>query len=145
MDNKKIINMNGRVYDPLTSQFLSPDPYVADATNVLGYGRFYVDDDWRGLWQGISRYSWERLQTWAGYNYTQFRNTGGNVDRADYFGGVTYATINAGKHDGGHYRFWTERRAKKRAKKYFKHYGINWNTATSPYYRGTFEDNFPTY
>jgi RHS repeat-associated protein len=47
---------------------------------------------------------------------------------------------------GDHSTYWTERRANKRAKKYFgKYYGIDWNTATSPYYRGTFEDNYPTY
>ena len=42
--------------------------------------------------------------------------------------------------------YWTERRANKHAKRYFgKYYGIDWNTATSPYRWGTFEDNYPTY
>ena len=56
------------------------------------WGKAYVDDGWGGLLQGISRNTWEGLQSWAGYNYTQFRNAGGNVDRVDYFGGVTWAT-----------------------------------------------------
>jgi hypothetical protein len=31
--------------------------------------------------------------------------------------------------------YWAEIRASRHAKKYFgKHYGIDWNTATSPYY-----------
>lgn len=35
-----IINMNGRVYDPLTAQFYSPDPVLTDAGNWLDYNRF---------------------------------------------------------------------------------------------------------
>ena len=51
-------------------------------------GKAYTDN----LWHGISRSTWERPQSWAGYNYTQFRNASGNVDRVDYFGGATWAT-----------------------------------------------------
>ena len=43
-------------------------------------------------WQGISRYTWEGLQTWVGYNFSQFRNTFGGVDRVDYLGGATFVT-----------------------------------------------------
>jgi hypothetical protein len=44
-----------------------------------------------------------------------------------------------------HYEYWTETRANRRAEKYFRrHFGIDWNTATSPYYWGTHEDNYPT-
>lgn len=32
--------MGGRVYDPVTQQFLSPDPYVADATSTQGLNRY---------------------------------------------------------------------------------------------------------
>ncbi len=35
-----LINMNGRVYDPYTSQFLSPDPFVQDPTNPQNYNRY---------------------------------------------------------------------------------------------------------
>ena len=35
-----IINMNGRVYDPLTAQFFSPDPVLTDAGNWLDYNRY---------------------------------------------------------------------------------------------------------
>jgi hypothetical protein len=48
--------------------------------------------------------------------------------------------------DGNHSKYWTEKRANRRAKSYFgKYYGIDWNTAVSPYYIGTFEDNHPTH
>ena len=35
-----LINMNGRVYDPLTSMFLSPDPYVQSPDDWLNYNRY---------------------------------------------------------------------------------------------------------
>ena len=31
---------NGRVYDPLTAQFFSPDPVMTDAGNWLDYNKF---------------------------------------------------------------------------------------------------------
>jgi RHS repeat-associated protein len=40
LDAFGIINMNGRVYDPLTAQFFSPDPTLTDAGNWLDYNRF---------------------------------------------------------------------------------------------------------
>jgi len=40
IDQFGIINMNGRVYDPLTSQFFSPDPYVQMPGNWLNYNRY---------------------------------------------------------------------------------------------------------
>ena len=36
----KLINMNGRVYDPLTAQFLSPDPYIQAPGYWLNYNRY---------------------------------------------------------------------------------------------------------
>lgn len=44
------------------------------------------------LLHGLSRFTWEGVQTWAGYNYSQIRNTAGKTDRVDYFGGVTFST-----------------------------------------------------
>ncbi len=40
LDAFGIINMNGRVYDPLTAQFFSPDPIMTDAGNWLDYNKF---------------------------------------------------------------------------------------------------------
>ncbi len=40
MDQFKLINMNGRVYDPVLAQFLSPDPIVADAGSTMSYNRY---------------------------------------------------------------------------------------------------------
>ena len=40
LDAFGIINMNGRVYDPLTAMFFSPDPYVQAPDNWLNYNRY---------------------------------------------------------------------------------------------------------
>ncbi|MDD4991454.1 MAG: FG-GAP-like repeat-containing protein [Paludibacter sp.] len=40
LDAFGIINMNGRVYDPATASFFSPDPTLTDAGNWLDYNRY---------------------------------------------------------------------------------------------------------
>jgi len=40
LDNFNLINMNGRAYDPLLAQFLSPDPFVQDPANAQSYNRY---------------------------------------------------------------------------------------------------------
>jgi len=40
LDVFNLINMNGRVYDPVVQQFLSPDPYVQMPDNPLNYNRY---------------------------------------------------------------------------------------------------------
>jgi RHS repeat-associated protein len=46
LDQFKLINMNGRVYDPLLGRFLSPDKYVQGADFTQGYNRYsYVQNN----------------------------------------------------------------------------------------------------
>ena len=40
LDTFGIINMNGRVYDPLTAQFFSPDPFIQAPDNWVNYNRY---------------------------------------------------------------------------------------------------------
>ena len=40
LDAFGIINLNGRVYDPLTAMFFSPDPFVQAPGNWLNYNRY---------------------------------------------------------------------------------------------------------
>ena len=40
MDMFNIINMNGRVYDPLTAQFFSPDPFIQSGSDWKNYNRY---------------------------------------------------------------------------------------------------------
>ena len=60
LDAFGIINMNGRVYDPATAMFFSPDPYVQAPGNWLNYNRYgycmgnpfkYTDPS--GYWFGV--------------------------------------------------------------------------------------------
>src|SRR5207253_8211047 len=54
-----LINMNGRVYDPVLGRFLSPDPHVQFVANLQSYNRYsYVlnnplsSTDPTGYWAG---------------------------------------------------------------------------------------------
>ncbi|MBI9065568.1 MAG: RHS repeat-associated core domain-containing protein [Marinilabiliaceae bacterium] len=40
LDGFGLINMNGRVYDPMLSRFLSPDPFVQAPGIAMGYNRY---------------------------------------------------------------------------------------------------------
>jgi RHS repeat-associated protein len=40
LDMFGLINMNGRMYDPVIARFLSPDPYVPDATYTQDFNRY---------------------------------------------------------------------------------------------------------
>ena len=40
LEDFKLINMNGRLYDPVVGRFLSPDPYVQDPTNSQSFNRY---------------------------------------------------------------------------------------------------------
>ncbi len=40
LDAFGLINMNGRVYDPMNGRFLSPDPFVQDPLNTQSYNRY---------------------------------------------------------------------------------------------------------
>ncbi len=67
-------------------------------------GNFYIDENKPflvGIWEGVSRHTWQAPQTIIGYSVSQFKNTIGKVDRVDYFGGATFVTNeNADKQNG---------------------------------------------
>ena len=53
------------------------------------------------FWEFVSRFTWQFPQTWAGYQYSQTRNSLGVVDRVDYLGGATFLTReNSNKRSG---------------------------------------------
>jgi hypothetical protein len=70
---------------------------------ILG-GLFQTDENknfWGNAGMLVSRWTWEGIQTWAGYGYSSLRNAFGYVDRVDYLGGATFATNeNADKRNG---------------------------------------------
>ena len=46
VDEVRLINMNGRVYDPLLGRFLSPDPFAQSPDNIQSHDRYaYVLND----------------------------------------------------------------------------------------------------
>ena len=68
-----LINMNGRMYDPLMSAFLSPDNYMQDLTTQQGFNRYaycmynplkYVDPSGELYfgWNGNSSYDYEQAE-----------------------------------------------------------------------------------
>jgi RHS repeat-associated core domain len=68
-----LINMNGRMYDPLMSAFLSPDKYMQDPTTQQGFNRYaycmynplkYVDPSGELYfgWNGNSSYDYEQAE-----------------------------------------------------------------------------------
>ncbi|MBR2888115.1 MAG: RHS repeat-associated core domain-containing protein, partial [Bacteroidales bacterium] len=75
---------------------------LPNSIKILG-GLFSLDDTnfFGGIWQGISRFTWEALQTNAGMCYALGCNIGWQADYVNYTNGATY-TINeeAGKSDG---------------------------------------------
>ena len=98
LDEFDLINMNGRVYDPLTSRFLSPDPYIQAPGQWLNYDRYayamnnpllYTDpsgyffkDAWDWFWDKLNAFAGEmdQLGISGGFNVSFDANlSGGGV------------------------------------------------------------------
>ena len=151
LDRFRIINMNGRLYDPVIARFFSPDPYVQmpDFTqnhnrysycfnNPLMYtdpsGEFVISflvnaiigwsngengwkaggnaianhfkiigglftsdknrNGWGQIWEVVSRWTWQGIQTAVGHIYSQFANMVGQIDNVSYKAGATVMSGN---------------------------------------------------
>jgi hypothetical protein len=60
----------------------------------LFLSNFYIDENKSflgGVWEGISRHTWQILQTNVGYNTAQISNGIGKISRVDYWGGATFS------------------------------------------------------
>ena len=87
--------MNGRVYDPLTAQFLSPDPFVQSPDNWVNYNRYgyclnnpLIYSDPSGYVNEASS-AWRILEdggTWADYSSTMIYGHSGSSG-GNYGGG----------------------------------------------------------
>ncbi|MCF8379912.1 MAG: hypothetical protein K9H49_10070, partial [Bacteroidales bacterium] len=105
-----LINMNGRVYDPVIGRFLSPDPFVQVPGQVDGYNRYayclnnplrYVDP---------SGYIFERERSWEMWGIKPQQDSGGHGKTG---GGTTMGTSvsssgwsNSGGGSGNGRYFW---------------------------------------
>jgi RHS repeat-associated protein len=107
IDRFGIINMNGRVYDPLTASFFSPDPYIQTPGNWLNYNRYaygynnpfsYIDPSGEIVWfipviigALIGAYSGGVIANDGQYNPTKW----------DYSSGKTWSYMLGGAVVGG--------------------------------------------
>ncbi len=74
-----------------------------NAIRILA-GRAYSDEHigfLGGLWQIVSRLTWEFPQTWLGNVFSQARNLVGAVDAVAYLGGATYVIGRSKKYGAG--------------------------------------------
>ena len=72
-------------------------------TGEIFLGQFYTDNNrsvFGEILQGVGRNTWELPQTTVGYNYSQWRNTSGKVDRVELFGGATFSLQEYGDGSG---------------------------------------------
>src|SRR5512133_894764 len=104
LDQFGLINMNGRVYDPVLGRFLGPDPFIQKPTNTQSYNRFsfvinnplkfkdpsgevFILDDWiigffkgigtkEGAWKSAKRHAKNSLHIWQGLFTVDTRNSG---------------------------------------------------------------------
>ena len=67
IDILELINMNGRIYDPVMARFLSPDPYIHETENFQNYNRFsYVYNNPVNLTDPSGYKSWRKtLSGWG--------------------------------------------------------------------------------
>jgi len=111
LDGFGLINMNGRVYDPMLSRFLSPDPFVQAPGIAMGYNRYayclnnpflYTDPTgnkwydwlnpgyvWDQFWEGADNFAkWADDTDW----FPSSGNIGGGVNSSK--DPYAYADIN---------------------------------------------------
>ena len=97
-----LINMNARLYDPVTGRFLAPDPYIQDPGFTQNYNRYsyalnnplkYTDPNGEfiiidsfiigligGGWKRATQMAWNDLKIWGGLFIVDKNNTfGGQV------------------------------------------------------------------
>ena len=76
LDAFGIINMNGRVYDPLTAVFFSPDPRLQSPDNWLNYNRYAYCLNNPFRYTDPSGYTWiSHLGGWVGNNWKSMVTT----------------------------------------------------------------------
>jgi len=109
IDQFGVINMNGRVYDPITAQFFSPDPFIQAPHNWLNFNRYsyvlnnpfkYTDPSGEiivpiiiGIAAGIGAYQGYRIAEARGYDFNNWQTWGYMLGGAVIGGGAAYLGI----------------------------------------------------
>ncbi|HPI00336.1 MAG TPA: RHS repeat-associated core domain-containing protein, partial [Chitinophagaceae bacterium] len=90
------------VFNGVAAGVMAGDWSMLENAGKILLGNFYLDGNRSFLgqvWQGVSRFSWEALQTTIGSGYAQTRNAIGDVTDVEYFGGATLVDSRDGSND----------------------------------------------
>ena len=81
LEDFKLYNMNGRLYDPVVGRFLSPDPYIADPSFTQSYNRYsYVLNNPLKYNDPTGEFPWLAAGIFAAYMY--LNNAHANRDQS---------------------------------------------------------------
>ncbi len=93
IDAFAIINMNGRIYDPLTATFFSVDPYVQSPDDWLNYNRYAYCMFNPFLYVDPSGYTWfSKLGNWFRNNWQSIVTTAVTVAAGVAVGAIIVAS-----------------------------------------------------
>ncbi|MDO4197090.1 MAG: RHS repeat-associated core domain-containing protein, partial [Prevotellaceae bacterium] len=93
IDAFAIINMNGRIYDPLTATFFSVDPYVQSPDDWLNYNRYAYCMFNPFLYVDPSGYTWfNKLGNWFRNNWQSIVTTAVTVAAGVAVGAIIVAS-----------------------------------------------------
>ncbi|HPF03059.1 MAG TPA: RHS repeat-associated core domain-containing protein [Bacteroidales bacterium] len=88
-----LINMNGRLYDPLTGQFLSPDNYVQNPSSSQTFNRFVYCLNNPLKFTDPSGDTWlSRFGDWLTKNNISIQ-IGYSTNSINFFGGISYVGV----------------------------------------------------
>ena len=102
LDDFRLINMNGRAYDPVMAQFLSPDPFIQAPGNWYNYNRYgyclnnpliYNDPTgYKWNWNWLNPVHWmSKGMQWINDNTTGLRQTMTDIGVPDFNAGYNTA------------------------------------------------------
>jgi RHS repeat-associated protein len=91
----ELINMNGRIYDPVMARFLSPDPYIFETANFQNFNRFsYVFNNPVNLTDPSGFRSWRnKFKSWGKSATNTISRVGkgiGSIANGDIRDGLKY-------------------------------------------------------
>jgi len=107
LDMFNIINMNGRVYDPLTAMFFSPDPFIQAPDNWLNYNRYGYCMNNPTKYTDPSGYQWDVLDmpredvAWVNHADPQSGASGISRDLYGVYGSFGAFDVGSGGYSGG--------------------------------------------
>ena len=98
-----IINMNGRVYDPLTAMFFSPDPFIQAPDNWLNYNRYGYCMNNLTRYTDPSGYQWDFMDDPKGAMWENHAVGASGISSCLYgvYGSFGAFSVGSGGYSGG--------------------------------------------